>query len=339
MNQTVAIGGNSANAPWSLATGASYYKYNNADSGHVFTQSSLNRYIYYNDSYKSYGILGLGVGFGASANFKGDYPLFSISMNSTGSGQLIFGKNISLYDPSVTPIVLPTDANWTMITQNITFGPNYTNSTFTSDIIFDLQYPGIGIPWSYWDDHWAPTDFFRNLERNYKVKRNDTYGVENFPYTYYGNLSNLPNLTISMANGQTITIPPSAYTRKSPKANDTYSLLIDRTSIIREKNFYLTGRNCTVLGWPVLAHFYTIFEQKNGSEPTITLYPAIAPRATESSMFVTRFVQGIALVALLVVVYMCFKNRAASKLQNELGEELQPSTRLLKNGEGGYHRL
>jgi len=338
MNQTVSIGsnGNSANAPWSLAIPASYYKYKNADSGHVFTQSSLNRYIYGN---ASYGILGLGVGFGAAANFKGDYPLFSISMNSSGSGQLIFGKNSSLYDPADTPIVLPTDTNWTMITQNITFGPNFTNNSFTSDIVFDLQYPGIGIPWAYWSDHRAPLDFFGNLEKNYKIIRNDSEGVENFPYVYHGNLSNLPNLTISMTNGQTITIPPSVYTRKSPVSNNTYSILIDRTSIIREKAFFLTGRNCTVLGWPVLVHFYTVFEQKNGSQPTITLYPAITPKATESSVFLMRFIQGIAVVALLVVVFVCFRNRAASKLQSELGEELRPATGKHLKSEGGYQRL
>ena len=214
INQTVIIG-NSKSAPWSLATNASLHSFSFTRHDSIFTASSQEHYI---SNKSTYGILGLGVDKGAAANFKGDHPLFSISMNSSsGNGQLIFGKNSSLYDASTIPTILPTDANWTMMTQNFTFGPNYINTNFTSDIIFDLQYPGIGIPYTYFGDSWPTTDFLKNLEKSYGVVRKDSLGIENFPYIFQGNLSSLPNMTITMTNNQTITIPPSAYTRKSPK--------------------------------------------------------------------------------------------------------------------------
>jgi len=117
--------------------------------------------------------------------------------------------------------------------------------------------------------------------------------------------------------------------------------LIDRTGLIQEKIYAMApGRTCTVLGWPVLAHFYTIFEQKNGSQ-TITLYPAITPKASESllnSFSGARIIQVIAILGILIVVYMCFKRRAAAKLESELGKELITNSRPQKNG-GEYHKL
>jgi len=76
----------------------------------------------------------------------------------------------------------------------------------------------------------------------------------------------------------------------------------------------------TVIGWPVMSYFYTVFEQKAGSEPTITLYPTLAA-STSLSLFKKAMI-GLAIVAFIAIAYIIGQKRSAAKLQNELNQSL-----------------
>jgi len=312
VNHAISIGSDPANPSWKLSTPASLFSIYKVEYLDYISRISHARS--YMTNYHTYGLLGLGVGGKAASNFKGGHPLFSISMNSAGYGSLIFGKDSSLYDASETPITLTADTNWTMKTKSISFG-KYSNSSFTSKLAFDLQHPGISIPQKYWDDNYFEgLDFQENMIESFNLKRKDN---GDFHYAYHGKLNDLPNLVFTLEDGKTLTIPPAAYTRKSPSQEDTYHILI---SPITHKN----GVEYTVIGWPVMSYFYTIFEQKTGSEPTITLYP---PLATSLSLF-KKVMIGLAIVAFIAIAYIIGQRRSA-KLQNEIDQSLNSSVNIL----------
>lgn len=276
---------------------------------------------------KTYGFIGLGLSGDAVKNFQtGDYPIFSIQVNSTGKGQLIFGRDSTQYDASRTPLKFTSDANWTLLTQNMTFGSKINSTSYYSSLIFDLQYPGIGLPstyYSYYDGIWS------TFIRQYNLTSNSSYGNTDYNYVYNGNLYDLPNLNFGMVGNMNITLPPSAYTRKV--ANNTYAILINSVSSVRN----LTSNqdtNYTILGWPVLSQFYTVFEQPKSSSPTITLYPTYtvieAPAATPSGgISKTVLIAGIAAAALVLAVALsCCCKKKPSAGNKDLGVELR-STR------------
>jgi len=277
-------------------------------------------------NYSIYGFLGLGVGGAAASNFRGDHPLFSISINSTtGVGQLIFGKDSSLYNVFTTPITLKTDTNWTMVTKKMTFGSNYSNLSYVSKLIFDLQTAGISIPSGYYSSTSRHYELFLDALQN--ISNVSTSNREDNFYTFNGNLNDLPNFVFSLENGQSLTIPPAAYTKKSKIYNNTYVILIGNSNAVSGENN--TKTNFTVLGQSVLSYFYTIFEQKNGAGPTVTLYSVDGSQAVVDSSagstptsFTGRIVQIVIVIILLVVVVVCLKNRATSKLKEELYLEL-----------------
>jgi hypothetical protein len=322
VNHSVSIG-NTTTPSWKLATNASLFQSYYKSYNYYYTSYGSSRDYYKNHS--TYGLLGLGVGGGAASNFRGDHPLFSVSLNSTGYGSLIFGKDSTLYDSSKTPVTLTADTNWTMVTKNLTFG-NYSGSSFSSNLIFDLQHPGISIPQKYWD---GDDGFYKNFK---KYNLSSTYYTEDGYYTIYGNLTktDLPNLVIGLENGKTVTLPPAAYTRKSTRYNNTLIILVGYIPAVTNNSDPENNKvDYTILGWPVLSQFYSIFEQKTGSEPTITLYPAKASGSSSDDSSTgtptslgTRVIQLAVVIVLLAVVYTCFKNRAAAKLQNDLGEQL-----------------
>jgi len=311
INQSVAIGN-----LWQLSTNASLFSSDSRSQKEIHKPDSSTPYI---NNASTYGFVGLGVGGGAASNFKGNHPLFSISMNSTGSGKLLFGKDKSLYDALKTPVAtLTADPNWTMITQNLTFGAGDSSTAFISNLVFDLQHPGIAIPYSYWGE------CLKILESKYNIKYNETYGIDKYYYTYYGNLTDLPNLIIGFANGESLSIPPAAYTRKSNTAKETFVILIDYYSPAEDINY-------TILGWPVLSQFYTVFEKVKDSEPTISLYSKISESLNSqdvkaSTPGIIRGIQVVVFVLMIAGIWACLRNRSASKLKNELTQDLRSST-------------
>ncbi len=307
---------------WQLQTPALYYSKSDRQLSKIYTANSAKReYAQEN----TYGFIGLGVGGNASKNFQNAKgPLFSIKINSSGNGSLIFGKDEAFYVKNGTTTNLTTDTNWTMKTSNMTFGPSISVSDFKSSLTFDLQFPGIGIPYSHYI---AGPNVFTQLRNIYNLTHNGSFG-DSYPYVYYGDLGNLPNLTFGFQNGEKLEIPPSAYTRAL--GNNTYQILLGYVGKVYNGSQHLDH---TVLGWPVLSQFYSVFEQKQGSEPTITLYQLSNVFALETNpkdqilMYAIFGLIGFILVTCISI--MIFKKKAASKLKGELREDLTKSNSFL----------
>jgi len=314
---------------WELKTSALYYSKNDRELSKIFTSNSARR-EYAQDN--SYGFIGLGAGGEAAKNFQSKTgPVFSIKINSTGNGSLIFGKDESLYNKSQESTVLTADTNWGMKTSKMTFGPSISISTYSSNLIFDLQFPGIGIPYSYYV---AGPNIFSQLRNKYNLTHNGSFG-DSYPYIYSGKLENLPPLSFGLADGKKLELPPSAYTRAL--GNDTYQILLGYVGKVFNGTEHL---NHTVLGWPVLSQFYSIFEHAQGSEPTITLHkivsmqvdPAVDPiddgEPKDKSISVHVLLGVLGFLFLACIGMMIFKKRAAAKLQGELSEGLKYNERI-----------
>jgi len=316
MTHNLNFGTDSSN--WQLKTPAMYFTYGYRDRKSVNTPGSSPYYI----QDKTYGFVGLGISGSAVNNFQtGDHPIFSIQVNSTGKGQLIFGKDTTLYNQSRTPFTLASDTNWTLQTQNMTFGSKINSTSYYSSLIFDLQYTGIGLPYDYYA---YSNGIWNMLVNQYNLTANSSYGNTDYNYVYYGNLADLPNLNFGLIGTVNLTLPPSAYTRKV--ANDTYAILISSVSSVRNisSNQYV---NYTILGWPVLSQFYSVFELPTGGKPTITLYPTFVELVPASSGGLSRtvIIIGVAAAALVLAAGLsCLcKKKPIKGSHKDLGVELR----------------
>jgi len=128
-------------------------------------------------------------------------------------------------------------------------------------------------------------------------------------------------LKLGLTNGQIISIPSVAYTKKI--ADNFYAIEIGYYNKNNDANF-------TILGASVLSQYYTVFESPKGGQPTVTLYPtydasldSATGASTSSTSFGGRLFQIAVIAVILAVVYMFFKNKAAAKLKTELGVELR----------------
>jgi len=309
INQSVSFGS------WNLTTPAFYYRVGVRSINAVEQTSSSRKYIGDNTTY---GIIGLGISGDAYKNFNG-HPLFSLQVNTSGQGQFIFGKDNSLYDSTRTPAKISTNGNWTTKTFNFTWGPNVTLEKYSSKLTFDLQFPGIALPFRYY------SYIMDNIVPVYNIT-NDGDLSGDYNYVYKGKLSKLPNLEIGFyGEGEKLVLPPSAYTRKI--AENTYLILVSEMFQVYDT---VEGENIdfTVLGWPVLSQFYTVFEAQDENTPVVTLYPTYTPLKDDDNILpsLNSLPMGVkvALVALVVVIFAfavakCKSKRAASKLQDELG--------------------
>jgi hypothetical protein len=260
------------------------------------------------------------VGGNASMNFKTTTHIFYIQFNGSGVGSLIFGKDTTLYDSKRTAMTFTTDTNWTMVSRNMSMGPLINSTTFISSVIFDLQFPGLGVPDVFYDNIW------NTLTSKYNVTYNTTFGNTDYTYTYNGSLANLPELTLGLTNDKNITLPPSAYTRQL--ATNFYAILIGRVVKVTNQtsNEYV---NFTVLGWPVLSQFYTVFELPTTNIPTVTMYPTynatangvVDSTSSSFSMKTLAIVAAVVLVVLVALSAVCKKKADFTK--SDLGVELR----------------
>ena len=247
---------------WQLEANAILFNHTLEDIQNIILDGGNRSYIQGNDTY---GFIGLGVGGDAYKNFKGDHPLFSIQVDGAGKGQLIFGKDDKLYDYTLTPTSLPASTNWTLLPSSITFGP-IVDAAYRSKILFDLQSPGVGLDTYFFDG------MFDQLKNQYQLTKDTSYGNDDFHYVFKGELSQLPFLNITLDTDEVISIPPSGYTRRVD--NNTYVILLYRVDPVVDE--FGVQKDFTMLGWPVLSQFYTIFELTKGFAPVITMYPTYA---------------------------------------------------------------
>jgi len=176
LNQTVTIGKKDSTVNWNLSTPAFLFTSGPRWTYSVYKGAQSRNYLAdYTTGNVTYGFIGLGVDGNAANNFKGDHPLFSIQINGTGQGQLIFGKDTTLYTASRTPITLTTNGNWTAHSTNFTLGALNNNTEFSSDVIFDLQYPGIALPDSVWGTTMAKMIIQFNVTSSSNTTESDGY--------------------------------------------------------------------------------------------------------------------------------------------------------------------
>jgi len=273
-----------------------------------------NSYVYPSTSYfknnRTYGFIGLGVEGNAAANFKtGDHPVFSIKTSRDGQGEIVFGVDASLYDAKQKSQVLSASTNWTLEAKNYTCGTK--NGTKNTRIFFDLNKEGLYIP----SDIYNPlfTEIVTIAKGNFRS--NATTG-ETFNYLYNGSLSVLPDIVLGLTNGQELRIPPFAYMRAANGSD--YRFIVTATSWFNDYEGHSVYE--TIIGTSVLSQFYAVFEVPKEKTPTITLWPTptgVLP--TPNTGGGSGFLIGvIAVVGLAAVGYIVFKNKAASKLQEQL---------------------
>jgi len=309
ISQSVSLG-----SSWNLNTPAYFFQKRTRSHCDVDLDGSSQGYLKDNTTY---GFIGLGVSGDSFKNFDG-HPLFSLQVNTSGKGQLIFAEDKTLYNSTRTPLKVSTNGNWSLPTKNFTWGPNVTVPSFSSRLAFDLQHPGIALPDTFYNY------IIDELVGVYNItRRKDT--TEDFSYVYHGKISQLPNISIGISDTEKLVLPPTAFTRKLSKHN--YLILVSPLYSVYNT---LRGESVafTVLGWPVLSQFYTVFEAQDEKTATVTLHPTYALNWREEgedptpSNFMPTLVK-VGLGALVVMILVClackWKSKQTDKLQDELG--------------------
>ncbi len=263
---------------------------------------------------ETYGWIGMGTEGSALLNYQTANPIFSIYINSsTGEGEMIFGKDTSIYNNCLDPITLVSDSNWQMETYNISLEP-LSVSNFGTTLIFDLQTEYIILPL-----------VFESLLTYFKTYHG--FDCLETPCTFTGNISDLPDLIIGVSSNITLTIPPSIYMRNNSGSDEVYSFGIKTASALSTPSY-------TVLGWPVLSSYYTVFE-KGASNSTVKLYSlpymncpteeTTEAIEEESSSFAYVYMIVLALVAVIffsIIGTVVYKANKARKRKQKYASEV-----------------
>ena len=186
-----------SNGAWSLNTSAVFL------SNLTYDQSYLRKT-------QAYGWIGLGTSGDAAKNFQGDHPVFAISFDSTDTseGILAFGKNTGIIDARPSLGTLSTDDDWKLTVVSVTIATSNTGTSMglpTTPMIFDIQY-GAFEEYAFALPDACFNAFFSTLQGF-----NATCDTKTDVCYYTGSISNLPNLTLNLADGGKFTISPSLY--------------------------------------------------------------------------------------------------------------------------------
>jgi len=333
--------GNDASS-WKLKNNALLYSYLDREHN-TFQYPGQSLSTYYFQNYGTYGFIGMGVDGDSAKNFAGDHPLFSINITGAGAGKLIFGKDTSLIDSSKGSISLTTNTNWTMPAKNISLGATvywkpfpttYGSNSANTNVIFDVNFPGLGLP-----DYYIMDDVISNLTKLHNpattttttteekkiIRDQTTYQNSQYPYIYKGDIAQLSNIVIGLGNGQNFTISPQAYTRKI--ADGVYNILIQNTPQVWNSQTS-TYNNWVILGSAVMSNYYTVFEKTATGNPTVTLYPNFAGYGTSgnttttASSWKTILIVVVVVLVALVVLSLAFKKKN-NFTKSDLGVELR----------------
>jgi len=308
---------------WQLKSPALLYTA--SDKSHnTWSYPSSSSYYYIQD-YTTYGFISMGIDGDSALNFVGDHPIFSINVTGSGTGKLIFGKDTTKIDTSKASQAITSTTNWTMPVANLSIGTYNTkaSSSYPTTVVFDLNFPGLGIPASHY------TSFITELMTKHGVVSDKSYNNSQYDYVYKGDLTKLPSIIFILSNGQNFTIHPQAYT--SQLAEGVYNILLHSISTnynsdTRSYDYY------GVVGYSVMSHYYTLFEKTATGKPTITLYPNFAgapssngsttPTTTTTSSWKTILIVIVVVLVALVVLSLAFKKKN-NLTKSDLGVELR----------------
>ena len=295
-----------SNTSWQLETSALFFE----DSSCKYTYPIETDFVS-----DTYGWIGMGTEGNALTNYQTENPIFSLYINSsTGAGEIIFGQDSSIYNNCLDPIALIADSNWQMQTYNISFEP-LSVSNFGTTLIFDLQTEDIILPL-----------VFESLLTYFKTYHG--FDCLESPCTFTGNISTLPDLTLGVSSNVLLAIPPSMYMRNTNET-EVYSFGIKTASALSTPSY-------TVLGWPVLSNYYTVFE-KGVNSSSVKLYslPYMncsvteeepeTTEATEGSSFAYVYMIVLGLVAVIffsIIGTIVYKANRAKKRKQQYASEV-----------------
>lgn len=180
-----------------------------------------------------------------------------LSPNSTGESELIFGFNSS-YASNLQPVAaLNSDPDWKLSVSSLSFGPSFVSNYLTiTPLIFDVQYHRIALPAAQYN---AIMNYLQTFE--YQGMTCDSTQQDCF---FLGNLSVLPDLTFTLADGSTFSLPPSSYMIQYDDSN-YYTMFDSFDTQFAQENY-------TIIGTNVMSHYYTVFSNPSPSNYTISLY-------------------------------------------------------------------
>lgn len=240
LNQTISL----ADDAWRLTSSPRYL--HNCD------------HLYPNDWFgQASGQIGLGLSGNAISNYQMSEPIFSIVVKSGFPFELLFGFNASYTNDTTAGVSLPSDLDWKMQVLSISTD-NFNMSSTPITMIFDIQTEGIELSMAYYSGF---RDYFFNITN--LICSNES-SLNSFVCLQLNSSAAFPKLTFTLENGTQFTIPPECYLTKDE---------VGYSAVFVQYNPTYSGTDYIILGRSVMSQFYTVFQQVNGQNPTITLYP------------------------------------------------------------------
>ena len=236
---------------------------------------------------KSYGWIGLGTGSGANLNFQSENPIFSILLNSRSydPGSLIFGFNSSIADIDKPLMVATANQDWVMQMTTLSFGSVvYTNDTNPVPVLFSLLSSGI----------FMPQGILTSL-----ISQMSTYMFCSTGFCESQNLTGLPPMVFGLADGSNFSLRPGDYMIPLDylQVNNYMSIQFKH---LEKLTYY---KDHIILGWDILAKFYSVFQQAGGIN-TISFYEidsATPPNPEKKPSFLIIIIVGVVVTVLMCV--------------------------------------
>ena len=259
----------------------------------------------YSGYFKTFGWIGLGTDGSAVKNYKGNHPLFSISISGDEDILLIFGNDTAKANSSSLVGFYNADANWRMKVVKVSFNgaslssTNSTSKNSTNPMVFDLQHQTAFV---------LPSALKSSLDAALV-----SLGAYNsYDTLYISKISELPDVVFILDDGSQLSIPAYIYMKSSGSSYEA-----DYSSHASDDNF----DDHIILGYSVLSKFYTVFERVDNTS-IIGLYSAktssIGSPSGSALKIVLIILVVIAVIGIAFFVYRRYLKKKAAALEASL---------------------
>jgi len=267
------------------------------------------------------GAVGLSVSDMNSNSIVSEENMYSVYLNEDGTGgELIFGQDPA-YISEDWNVTIKTNQDWVPRVMSLTYGPKRYDLMHSA--IFDLSLPFIGVPAPYYREilHLLKETYLLNCQWD-KVMPECVYPDDLFKF--------LPNLTIGFWSSRNyLDVPASVYLKKFADSNRYQLLLVGlaidphTTDIVPVTPKYV---NYSILGYPFLRHFYTVFNYADLANPTVTVYRVkpddIVPDddSTVTGITIGAIILGVIVLGALIACFWAV-NRSRAKAAEQATRE------------------